>query len=57
MIKIINNFNCKIVFSKTYGRLFKLPFQSMISYGSSKAVYYKNNYDICIREGNENRRK
>ena len=40
MIKIINNFNCKIVFSKTYGRLFKLPFQSMISYGSSKAVYY-----------------
>ena len=46
MIKIINNFNCKIVFSKTYGRLFKLPFQSMISYGSSKAVYYKNNYEI-----------
>ena len=46
MIKIINNFNCKIVFSKTYGRLFKLPFQSMISYGSSKAVYYKNNYEM-----------
>ena len=56
MIKIINNFNCKIVFSKTYGRLFKIPFQSMISYGSSKAVYYKNNYeiikeDLCLDEG------
>ena len=51
MIKIINNFNCKIVFSKTYGRLFKLPFQSMISYGSSKAVYYKNNYEINCMNG------
>ena len=51
MIKIINNFNCKIVFSKTYGRLFKPPFQSMISYGSSKAVYYKNNYEINCMNG------
>ena len=51
MIKIINNSNCKIVFSKTYGRLFKLPFQSMISYGSSKAVYYKNNYEINCMNG------
>ena len=51
MIKIINNFNCKIVFSKTYGRLFKLPFQSMISYGSSKAVYYKNNYETNCMNG------
>ena len=51
MIKIINNFNCKIVFSKTYGRLFKLPFQSMISNGSSKAVYYKNNYEINCMNG------
>ena len=51
MIKIINNFNCKIVFSKTYGRLFKLPFQSMISHGSSKAVYYKNNYEINCMNG------
>ena len=51
MIKIINNFNCKIVFSKTYGRLFKLPFQSMISYGSSKAVYYKKNYEINCMNG------
>ena len=51
MIKIINNFNCKIVFSKTYGRLFKLQFQSMISYGSSKAVYYKNNYEINCMNG------
>lgn len=51
MIKIINNFNCKIVFSKTYSRLFKLPFQSMISYGSSKAVYYKNNYEINCMNG------
>ena len=51
MIKIINNFNCKIVFSKTYGRLFKLPFQSMISYGSSKAFYYKNNYEINCMNG------
>ncbi len=51
MIKIINNFNCKIVFSKTYGRLFKLPFQSMISYGSSKAVYYKHNYEINCMNG------
>ena len=51
MIKIINNFNCKIVFSNTYGRLFKLPFQSMISYGSSKAVYYKNNYEINCMNG------
>ncbi|MEE0711352.1 TldD/PmbA family protein, partial [Romboutsia timonensis] len=40
-----------IVFSKTYGRLFKLPFQSMISYGSSKAVYYKNNYEINCMNG------
>ncbi|MFR8619474.1 MAG: TldD/PmbA family protein [Romboutsia timonensis] len=51
MIKIINNFNCNFVFSKTYGRLFKLPFQSMISYGSSKAVYYKNNYEINCMNG------
>ncbi|EPY6472933.1 TldD/PmbA family protein [Clostridium sporogenes] len=43
MSKVINSFNFKVVLNKTYGMSLKLPFNSILYYGSSRSLYDNDN--------------
>lgn len=53
MFKIINSFHSITVLNKGYGIAIKEPFQSIVSYGSSKILYdnNNNNYESSSKSG------